>query len=645
MDRNENTVYVRYSTNDYTQIDENYPQQPNDNRWNLPFSLVEEGATFHHIDAVFNSPDDKVYLFSDNKFIYFDNRQRWWSEPQYLATYWDSIPFQSVDAAFTGKDGKTYLFSGTEYLRYSGDNFNQVEDIYPNITDRYWGNVVNNIAKTGKVDAAVVVISQAESHDYQLEITTSQLPEFRTNTIAIAKIGDNYKIRIFDSNSDIILNQENEEFIPNHILQQKIDSAVTQFPINRQTTSEIIDEITLNLNLELKLIHTYLFSGDQFFRYQGYQYDIEEEGYPKYISTSLHLEPRFQNLEKPWSGKIDAAFADRRQIYLFGGNNIHTVSEKLYQFYSYNELDIKQVKCAFLENSSLYIAEGEGENNSWNRFSNIESREVERNSVEPPILRKIPEKFKTELDAVLHGVDNNTYLFKGADCFNVLLNKEYPLNEEWGRVDNNVYINKSIDAAFVGLDGKTYLFSDHQYITYSGNNYIKQEIETLPQEISENWGGLTTVALAFVKDDKTYLFEKADEQGQQYQNSAEVDVKPIQGKWGKIKNNFTDSSTSINAGFVSERGYIYLFKADQYKGKEGSFQSDDIENLASSNIDIDAFTGELESLKKSIARKRLNTVFAGASKSQATKPPESKPKKRKPSGDSEFLKGFLNKGN
>ena len=91
---------------------------------------------------------------------------------------------------------------------------------------------------------------------------------------------------------------------------------------------------------------------------------------------------------------------------------------------------------------------------------------------------------------------------------------------------------------------------------------------------------------------------------------------------------------------------IFIFsKQTNIKEKEGSFQSDDIENLASSNIDIDAFTGELESLKKSIARKRLNTVFAGASKSQATKPPESKPKKRKPSGDSEFLKGFLNKGN
>lgn len=513
MDSDENTVYVRYSTNDYTQIDENYPQQPNDNWWNLPFSLVEEQAAFHDIDAIFNSPDDKVYLFSHDKFIYFDNKQRWWSEPQDLATYWDSIPFESIDAAFTGKDGKTYLFSGTEYLRYSGDNYNQVEDRYPNITDRYWGNIVNNIAKTGKIDAAVVVISQAESQDYHLEITNNQIPEFRTNTLAIAKFGESYQIRIFDSNSDIVLDKANDDITLTTRLQQKIDSALNQSPINSQTATEIIDEITFTLNHTLQIIHTYLFCGNQFFRYQGNQYDQVEEGYPKYISTSLHHEPRFRNLEKPWSGKIDAAFADRRHIYLFQGNNIHIVSEKLYTSYSYSNLDIQQLKCAFIENSSLYIAQGEGESNYWNRYSNIENREVERNSVQPPILRNVPEKFQTELDSVLHGVDNNIYLFKGADCFNILLNKEYPLNEEWGRVDNKVYINKNIDAAFVGLDGKTYLFSDHQYVTYSGDSYIKQEIEGLPQTISENWGGLTTVALAFVKDDKTYLFEKADQQG------------------------------------------------------------------------------------------------------------------------------------
>ncbi|MGA9381641.1 MAG: hemopexin repeat-containing protein, partial [Phormidium sp.] len=34
-----------------------------------------------------------------------------------------------------------------------------------------------------------------------------------------------------------------------------------------------------------------------------------------------------------------------------------------------------------------------------------------------------------------------------------------------------------------------------------------------PKPIKEQWGGLTSVALAFIKDEKTYLFEKADDKG------------------------------------------------------------------------------------------------------------------------------------
>lgn len=509
MDSTQKVVYVRYSTNDYWLPDENYPQEPNDNWWNLPFSLVEVGAAFHDIDAIFNAADDKVYLFSNGQFIYFDNKQRWWSQPQSLSEYWDSIPFESIDAAFTGKDGKTYLFSGTEYLRYSGDNYNRVEDRYPNIINRYWGNTVNHIAKMGRVDAAVVVTSQTQGSGYELRLQNNELATVGRNLVAIAKIEDNYQVRIFDSNSEMVVDRLFNDLSPNNILRQQIDTALQKSSINRQEADELIEEVTSNLGHTLNLVYTYLFSDDQYFRYQGNQYDVVEVGYPKYITTSLHLEPRFQNLENPWQGKIDAAFADNRHIYLFKGSKIHLVSEKLYETYSYSDLGIEEINCAFIEDSSLYTAQAE----NWHRHSSIEGKVVEKTLTAPPILRNVPNKFKNGLDAVLHGVDRNTYLFKGTDCFNVLLNKEYPLNEEWGRVDNNVYVNKSIDAAFVGLDGNTYLFSDDQYIIYSGDTYIGAEIEGHPQPIVEHWGGLTSVALALVKDEKTYLFEKADEQG------------------------------------------------------------------------------------------------------------------------------------
>jgi hypothetical protein len=422
------TVYVRYSTHDYTALDPGYPKEPNDNWWNLPFSLVQEGADFETIDTVFNAQDNKTYLFSRGKFICFDQQQRWWSEPQDLATQWDSIPFTAVDAAFTGKDGKTYLFSGTEFIKYSSQDYSRADDRYPNLTQRYWGHVANNIAKTGRVDAALVV----ESH-------------------------------------------------------------------------ETID------GREQTKVHTYLFSGNQYFRYQGNQYTEVEEGYPKYIATSLKQEPRFKNLDVIDDG-IDAAFADQRNIYLFKGGHCHVISESLYK--PYNALGLSQVNCAFIDEGTIFLEE----NNEWHRHSSLEGNAIQKTPILPGLLRDVPQRFQTGLQAVLQGVDRNTYLFKGPDCFNVSLNKAYPLSEEWGRVKNNIDIHNTVDAAFVGRDGKTYLFSDDQYVTYSADafvngQYIYGEIEQLPRSIKDHWGGLTRVALAFVKDEKTYLFETADDQG------------------------------------------------------------------------------------------------------------------------------------
>jgi hypothetical protein len=82
----------------------------------------------------------------------------------------------------------------------------------------------------------------------------------------------------------------------------------------------------------------------------------------------------------------------------------------------------------------------------------------------------------------------------------------------WGRAKNNIYLNNTIDAAFVGRDGKTYLFSGDQFVSYSGTSYTA-EIDQHPQCIKERWGGLTSVALAFVREKQTYLFEKAGGDG------------------------------------------------------------------------------------------------------------------------------------
>ncbi|GAB1823866.1 Tc toxin subunit A-related protein [Herbidospora sp. RD11066] len=142
--------YVRYSTRDYTKPDEGYPKPLAENWLNLP-----EG--FGPIDAVFTGRDNQTVLFSEGEFVVFDSRHRWWSEPQPLRARWDSIPFDRVDAAFVGKDGKTYVFYRDEYVRYSTGDYTEVDDRYPATTANFWGNVVNTIQRTGRVDATLVL--------------------------------------------------------------------------------------------------------------------------------------------------------------------------------------------------------------------------------------------------------------------------------------------------------------------------------------------------------------------------------------------------------------------------------------------------------------------------------------------------------
>ncbi|GAA0398106.1 hypothetical protein Acor_34780 [Acrocarpospora corrugata] len=408
--------YVRYSTRNYTTPDAGYPKPQSDNWWNLPVTLADD-PEFAQIDAVFTARDNQTWLFSGGRFVVFDTRHRWWSEPRTLVDDWDSIPFLKVDAAFVGKDGKTYVFSGAKYVRYSTANYTRVDDRYPATVSVFWGNVVNTITRTGRVDATLVM-----------------------------------------------------------------------------------DAVELADGVEVTRTYTYLFSGDQYVRYLNHDYKAVQHGYPRAISE-LSKEPRLAALTTPLDG-VDAAFADRRNVYLFRGGQWHVVSGTLYR--KYDDLDLAGISCAYIENGAVLV-EGPG---GWRRHSALEGR-ASSAAVRPLALRGVPAEFRTGLDAVLTGADGNTYLFRGATCFNTGINRAYPLTEEWGRPRNAIYQDNAVDAAFVGRDGKTYLFSGDQFVTYSTADTIDGE----PRQIAEHWGGLDSVALAYHRKGVTYLFEHADEDG------------------------------------------------------------------------------------------------------------------------------------
>ncbi|MET0236550.1 MAG: hemopexin repeat-containing protein [Kibdelosporangium sp.] len=407
---------VRYSTNDYRTPDTGFPKPLSENWWNVPGDFAAEP-----VDTVFTGRDNHTYLLSGNRFIRFDARHRWWSEPISLNEHWDSVPFEKVDAAFVGHDGRTYLFSGGQYVRYSTEDYTAIDDQYPARIAGRWDNVRNNIERTGRVDATLV-------------------------TNVTEKIGGFDTLRTY----------------------------------------------------------TYLFSGDQYFRYLGADYEQVLPGYPRLIED-LATEPGLGALDVTLDG-VDAAFADRRTTYLLRGKQCYAVSAEKYR--RYDNLNLGDVACAFIEDGSVILSQGQ---DGWVKRSAIEGSEFSSSPFRPRTLRTVPAEFRTGLNSVLTGADGNTYLFKGASCFNTQLNRAYPLAEEWGRPRNTIYQDNRVDAAFVGRDGKTYLFSGDQFVVHADAGATA---DGDPQLISEHWAGLTSVRLAYVRDGKTFLFERPDEAGQ-----------------------------------------------------------------------------------------------------------------------------------
>ncbi|MFI9556382.1 Tc toxin subunit A-related protein [Nonomuraea endophytica] len=447
--------YIRYSGADYTTTDLGYPRRIAGD-WG---GLTRVGAAF--------VLDGKTYLFGEGRYVRYSGRDytvpdegfpkpvsdNWWNLPQPMA----------VDAVFTGRDNLTYLFSGGRYVVHDNRRRWWSE---PRGLREHWDSV-----PFGQVDAAFVGM---DGRTYVF----GERSYVRYSSADYTKADDGYPAPVasFWGNVDCTLARTG-----------RVDATLVTQAV------ELVGEV------ETPRRYTYLFSGGQYVRYTDDRFHVVDDGYPRALSA-LSGEPRLSGLRTPLDG-LDAAFADRRNVYLFRGDRCHVVSDTLYRRY-----DGVPVTCAFLEDGAI-MAERDG---AWRHLPAIEAGPSGGDLTRPRTLRTVPESFRGGLDAVLTGADGTTYLFKGAACLNVRLGKEYPLAEEWGHPHNRIYHDNKVDAAFVGRDGKTYLFSGDQFVSYTGAATVT---DADPQPIAAHWGGLTSVALAYVRNGTTYLFEKPDPGG------------------------------------------------------------------------------------------------------------------------------------
>ncbi|TDV57265.1 hemopexin repeat-containing protein [Actinophytocola oryzae] len=392
--------------------------------------------------------------------------------PKPLSDNWWNMPaglnLGTVDAVFTGRDGHTYLFAGGTFVRFDARH-------------RWWSEPMSlrenwDSVPFEKVDAAFVGV---DGRTYLFRGNDF----IRYSTADTTEVDDGYPARVAGH----------------------WDNVRNNIQRTGQVDATLVTEVTEKVDgVDVDRVYTYLFSGDQYVRYLGADYARVQPGYPRPLSA-LNTEPGLAALDTRLD-RVDAAFADRRTAYLFSGDRCHAVSALPYR--RYDDLGVTEVRCAFIENGSVIT---NGYYDGWEKRSALENRGAPvANTFRPRTLRTVPAEFQDHLDSVLTGADGNTYLFKKERCFNTQLNHAYPLAEEWGRPRNTIYEQGRVDAAFVGRDGRTYLFSGDQFVVYLDDGTT---IDGDPKPIADHWGGLESVALAYVHGEKTYVFEHPDVEG------------------------------------------------------------------------------------------------------------------------------------
>lgn len=470
--------YYRYSGADYTNVDAGYPR-----------SIKEDWGALDRVDAG-TILDGKTYLFGQKDgqpaYIRFSTNDYTKPDKDYgekVENFWN-LPFSLIesgfdtpDAIFQGFDGNTHLFLKDKFV-----TFDRLQ--------RWWSEPADIKSKwagipSGKVDAAFI---GKDGKTYLF-------------------IGDSF-VRYTDKNYNKIdadFPKKSKDFfgkVKSRIASEnKIDAAVSLISRVEDKDKKITETR-----------HTYLFAGDQFFRYTGSDLKFIDTGYPKFIAQDLAKEPRFKELDINSDQAIDAVMADERNVYAAQGNEWSIYSDTLYKVYNHAALHAPQA--VIQEDGANYLFSA----GSWKWFGHIEHKAVLSKAATPQVVEKFPADYTNGLESILQGVDGNTYIFRNGYCYNVALEKSYPTQEAWGISSNNFLQKNEIDSGFLGLDGKIHLFSGNQFISYTikdvaGVKTIPEVADGNPDSVAEKWGGLSHVFLAYVNEGKTYLMERPDAAG------------------------------------------------------------------------------------------------------------------------------------
>ena len=278
----------------------------------------------------------------------------------------------------------------------------------------------------------------------------------------------------------------------------------------------------------------FLFANDKYVRYSDVGSTltsdlIVDQGYPKSIAEDWNSENLAIQLPAKYAEDLGPMFDGVDEYsYAFLGNTyvssedgqVRPAAEK-WGHREYNFGHPSQLNAALACQGNYYLFL---DNKVAKYVGSIELANLQPEDSYPKGIHQefsnLPDEFTAGIDAALYGWDESIYLFRDDEYVSIdpenNVVKEVTddtgevtlaqvTREQWGKVTNDIANSGTVDAAFVGLDGYTYLFSGEQYVRYSGHDYGQVD-DGFPRDIAKDWEGLTTVTAAFVLGNKTYLF-------------------------------------------------------------------------------------------------------------------------------------------
>lgn len=572
--------YVRYSSPaapggaGYQYVDEGYPKRVRAN-WNLvegignlPEQLPEP------ITAIATGSSDEVYFFAGTEVAAPDGsraeiRSQWGKVRNNLER------LGRVDAALSDGAGRMYLFTGDQLHRYTSPEQEHADEGYP------------------------LRISTGWSH----EGAGWSAPEAFHGGISAALRGTDGKLFFFSGQQ-----------------YARVDAASPPAAINQHwgvVRNNVATAGRVDASFRDAQGRVFLFRGDQFYRYSTPQLDFVDEGLP------LAIGQRWGNLPLAFQSGIDEALLwtvdGVPRLYLFKGTD----------YVRYNANDTTRVDPGYprriqdgddVEGTwfrgfafedpddndddddvgvhAIYVDTYRGQprinlfyrrdnqSGQWQREYRFESnnryrwtdhRRVENISDYAPF---------TQIDAAFTATDGSLHVFAG-DRYASRPAAGGPLStpiltrDRWGKLRNRIAELGRVDATLSLSDGRTYLFTDTQFVRYTGalrpgeatffadegyprtiaTQFALEGVPITPSPVMHANGS----ALCRDVAGRIHVFEA----GQYTYGGNPGGAIAVASRWGRVDNRIQQLSR-VDAALRAPNGKLYLFCDDQLTRYSGA---------------------------------------------------------------------------